>query len=120
MRFRLFLELGQCGAGFDVADPFAGLMVAVRTCPERPVVNEPASPERPRQRLALLERWVKPESVTDFHTETVSRVRRNGKSQLRPDRTNSGRCFAPQRLRAYGTAPFIPSLKGMGFLEAFL
>jgi hypothetical protein len=77
LRFRLFLELGQRGAGFDVTHSFAGLMVAVRTCPECPVVDEPASPERARQRLALLERGVNSKPVAQLHTETIPRVSHN-------------------------------------------
>ena len=133
LRFGLFLKPGQRGTGFDITQSFASLMVTVRMCLESPIVDEPASPKRARQGFPLLKRWVKPELEANLHTEMISCVSRNNKSQLSPGRTNSGRCFDPQRLRAYGTAPFIPAIqarqvpvwdqeppKGMGFREAFL
>ena len=115
LRLRLLLELGQRRAGFDVTHSFSGLMVAVRSCLECPVVDVPAGSERARQRLALLERGVKPVSESSLHTKPISRVGRRDNSQLSPSRTNSGRCFAPQSMRAYGTALFPPRPKGPGY-----
>jgi hypothetical protein len=88
LRLRLLLELGQRGAGFDVTNSFAGLMVPVRTCLESPVVDEPASPKRARQGFLLLECWVNSEPVAQLHTETVSRVSHNRVLVLALNRKN--------------------------------
>ena len=69
------LERGQHGARFVVADGNAFLVVGVGSDPQRPVVDVPARAEDMGEFALLSVGGVEAESVSNFHTHSISYVR---------------------------------------------
>jgi hypothetical protein len=112
----LLLQDSQCRTRAFVADGLPFGVIAVGSQAQTPVVHESASAECASKDFLLLKTGIKPELEPELHKKQYTPV--SAYTQIKA--VSSGAAVLANRMRCFATAPFIPRLKTVGFLEVYL